>query len=337
MIEIEWMDDDKTVNVEISTSDGELLTGREKVLGIHEGRIDGCIDISPEEQIIAAREKIKELEEDRDSWMEKASYYNKEVIKLRNKLRNEIDNWRRNYELLLTRNNELRKRLDDKEKVYESLSARRDDLRKERDDLKKDVDRLIKDVDDLEQERDDLRNSLCVSAGENSNLTFKLKVANESLEDHKRMIDRLEKINTRLHEDLDAAEKKSIFNTAYISTLEGNLKDFDKFFGYIYMTDEHLYALFEDYIAQDLHGYMALIEEMSELTKALCKYNRIDDFDDDTPELYSNIIEEIAHVLICIKAICVEICITPEEIQEQIKAKYPVGYDGNNKKNEEEE
>jgi len=65
------------------------------------------------------------------------------------------------------------------------------------------------------------------------------------------------------------------------------------------------------------------IEEMSELTKALCKWSRkYDELEGDiTGELLSNIQEEIADVIICLDQLKYTIQFTEDELMEEYKYK----------------
>lgn len=95
----------------------------------------------------------------------------------------------------------------------------------------------------------------------------------------------------------------------------------DPFFGKIHISDKHLDALKEEYGYKVTLSEVGLMEECSELTQALSKRIRA------TYPKKDNIIEEMAHVIICMRLVCLQLNISPEDIQKEIYKKYPDGYD----------
>lgn len=96
----------------------------------------------------------------------------------------------------------------------------------------------------------------------------------------------------------------------------------DDFYSGIYIAPEHIKAWRSEYYSDTLVG-TSLIEEMSELTKALCKERRAKSYD---PEIKASIKEEIAHVLISLKGYCMAHGITSESIETEIQKKWPTAY-----------
>lgn len=99
------------------------------------------------------------------------------------------------------------------------------------------------------------------------------------------------------------------------------VKNGDPFFGKIHISDKHLDALREEYGYKVSLSEVGLMEECSELIQALSKRIRA------TNPKKDNIIEEMAHVITCMRLVCLQLQIKPEEIQQEIYKKYPEGYD----------
>ena len=95
----------------------------------------------------------------------------------------------------------------------------------------------------------------------------------------------------------------------------------DPFFGKIRISEEHLGVLKDEYGDKVTLSEVGLMEECSELIQALSKRIRAINPKKD------NIIEEMAHVITCIRLVCLQLGIKPEEIQQEIYKKYPDGYD----------
>ena len=84
----------------------------------------------------------------------------------------------------------------------------------------------------------------------------------------------------------------------------------------LYITEEHLEALYEEF-GRGNGNYILLIEEMSELAKALTKRIRYP----NKEEITDSIIEEMAHVYICLEAVARLEGITEDDIQFEIYKK----------------
>ena len=84
----------------------------------------------------------------------------------------------------------------------------------------------------------------------------------------------------------------------------------------LYISEEHLEALYEEF-GRSNDNYILLIEEMSELAKALTKRIRYP----DKEEITDSIIEEMAHVYICLEAVARLEGITEDDIQFEIYKK----------------
>ena len=84
----------------------------------------------------------------------------------------------------------------------------------------------------------------------------------------------------------------------------------------LYISEEHLEALSEEF-GRGNDNYILLIEEMSELAKALTKRIRYP----DKEEVTDSIIEEMAHVYICLEAVARLEGITEDDIQFEIYKK----------------
>lgn len=107
------------------------------------------------------------------------------------------------------------------------------------------------------------------------------------------------------------------------------VKDGDPFFGNIHMSIAHMDAWDKEFDA-DVLGFIGLMEECAELQQAASKYYRKyrDSVDHDHCDAErAAMIEEMAHVLIDIRMICRDLCISPDVIQQEIYKKYPDGYD----------
>ena len=84
----------------------------------------------------------------------------------------------------------------------------------------------------------------------------------------------------------------------------------------LYISEEHLEALYEEF-GRGNDNYILLIEEMSELSKSLTKRIRYP----DKKEITDSIIEEMAHVYICLEAVARLEGITEDDIQFEIYKK----------------
>ena len=84
----------------------------------------------------------------------------------------------------------------------------------------------------------------------------------------------------------------------------------------LYISEEHLEALYEEF-GRGHDNYILLIEEMSELAKALTKRIRYP----GKGEITDSIIEEMAHVYICLEAVARLEGITEDDIQFEIYKK----------------
>ena len=91
----------------------------------------------------------------------------------------------------------------------------------------------------------------------------------------------------------------------------------DEFFGTLHINHEHMNAVDNVYDNLNFSIAEATIEELSELITAISKWNRYDGLDKYGPNI-DNVIEEIAHVIICIRCLCRRYGIFPEEIQAKI-------------------
>ena len=84
----------------------------------------------------------------------------------------------------------------------------------------------------------------------------------------------------------------------------------------LYISEEHLETLYEEF-GRGNDNYILLIEEMSELAKALTKRIRYP----SKGEITDSIIEEMAHVYICLEAVARLEGITEDDIQFEIYKK----------------
>ena len=84
----------------------------------------------------------------------------------------------------------------------------------------------------------------------------------------------------------------------------------------LYISEEHLETLYEEF-GRGNDNYILLSEEMSELAKALTKRIRYP----DKEEITDSIIEEMAHVYICLEAVARLEGITEDDIQFEIYKK----------------
>lgn len=92
----------------------------------------------------------------------------------------------------------------------------------------------------------------------------------------------------------------------------------DDFYSGIYISPKHMKSFSEDFPNMRA-AYFSLIEEMSELTKAICKWERSKGSKQDLEE-------EIAHVLISLKGVCQYLNIQSEDIEVEIGLKCPKAY-----------
>ena len=84
----------------------------------------------------------------------------------------------------------------------------------------------------------------------------------------------------------------------------------------LYISEEHLEALYEEF-GRGNDNYILLIEKMSELAKALTKRIRYP----NKEEITDSVIEEMAHVYICLEAVARLEGITEDDIQFEIYKK----------------
>lgn len=84
----------------------------------------------------------------------------------------------------------------------------------------------------------------------------------------------------------------------------------------LYISEEHLETLYEEF-GRGNDNYILLIEEMSELAKALTKRIRYP----NKEEITESIIEEMARVYICLEAVARLEGITEDDIQFEIYKK----------------
>ena len=103
-------------------------------------------------------------------------------------------------------------------------------------------------------------------------------------------------------------------------TTQAVVKDGDPFFGKLHVADKHLVALQGEYSCSVQRYEIGLMEEASELIQALSKRLRGVDRSVD------NIIEEMAHTLICMRLVSYALDISPDDIQQEIYKKYSDGY-----------
>lgn len=109
----------------------------------------------------------------------------------------------------------------------------------------------------------------------------------------------------------------SVPNTATAKT-ESTVNNF---FGQLYISDAHLNAVDASYNNAGKIACIGLMEECSELIQALSKRVRYGTGIDT-----EHVVEEMAHVIICIRLVCDIYDIEPGDIQKEIVAKYPEGY-----------
>lgn len=91
----------------------------------------------------------------------------------------------------------------------------------------------------------------------------------------------------------------------------------DEFFGTLHISDEHMDAVDRLYGDSWFSIPEGTVEELSELITAISKWKRYDALDQYGSNI-DNVIEEIAHVIICIRCLCRRYNIFPEEIQAKI-------------------
>lgn len=101
-------------------------------------------------------------------------------------------------------------------------------------------------------------------------------------------------------------------------TIEKNIDD--EFFGKLHISNKHLAALQGEYSYNVSKYEIGLMEECSELIQALSKRLR-------GSRSLDNITEEMAHTIVCIRLVCLQLQIKPEDIQKEIMKKCPEGYE----------
>lgn len=95
----------------------------------------------------------------------------------------------------------------------------------------------------------------------------------------------------------------------------------NEFFEHLYISDLHLNAVDASYNNAGKIACVGLMEECSELIQALSKQVRYGTFIDK-----GHVVEEMAHVIICIRLVCSIYEIDSSDIQKEIIRKYPEGY-----------
>lgn len=106
----------------------------------------------------------------------------------------------------------------------------------------------------------------------------------------------------------------------------------DEFFGKLHINEAHMNAVSKIYddTGTGFSVSEGTVEELSELITAICKCRRygapviagLTPFD----HRIDNLVEEIAHVIICIRCLCRDYNISPEEIQARIIEKDKILY-----------
>lgn len=101
------------------------------------------------------------------------------------------------------------------------------------------------------------------------------------------------------------------------------------FYDKIYIHPDHLDAWRKEYNSHE-KAMDSLIEEMAELTKAICKLKRAEQSINATQDKVArlNMREETAHVLISLAGLAMyyDSTLKPEEVQKEIQNKWPEAY-----------
>lgn len=105
------------------------------------------------------------------------------------------------------------------------------------------------------------------------------------------------------------------------TTTEKTKKPDDGFFERLYISGLHLNAVDATYNNSGKMACVGLMEECSELIQALSKQIRYGSGIDK-----EHVVEEMAHVIVCIRLVCDIYEIGPCDIQKEIMRKYPEGY-----------
>lgn len=101
----------------------------------------------------------------------------------------------------------------------------------------------------------------------------------------------------------------------------------NNFFGQLYISDDHLNAVDESYDCNGKIACVGLMEECSELIQALSKLLRYHVETIDESHVRLHVVEEMAHVIVCIRLVCDIYKIEPSDIQKEIMKKYPEAYE----------
>lgn len=107
------------------------------------------------------------------------------------------------------------------------------------------------------------------------------------------------------------------------TTTEKTKLQSNEFFEHLYISNLHLNAVDALYNNAGKMACIGLMEECSELIQALSKQVRYGTFIEK-----GHVVEEMAHVIICIRLVCDIYKIDPSDIQKEIIRKYPEGYKG---------
>lgn len=99
----------------------------------------------------------------------------------------------------------------------------------------------------------------------------------------------------------------------------------DDFYSAIYIAPEHIKAWRGEFHTLTMEE-ISLIEEMAELTKAISKLYRKEN-SSIADECKAAVTEEMAHVIISIKGLAYYLGINQEDIQAEIKKKWPAAYE----------
>ena len=135
----------------------------------------------------------------------------------------------------------------------------------------------------------------------------------------------------RIKDDIHEIAKSlgTIASSIPDTATEKTKKPDDGFFEHLYISVDHLYAVDASYNDNGKMVCVGLMEECSELIQALSKHIRYGNGID-----LKHVIEEMAHVIICIRLVCSIYEIDPSDIQKEIMRKYPEGYAERTKRSE---